>query len=280
MQTGSRKYLFSPHSSETNTHQDFNKLQICQCFHMYQRSFLEECQWKSVPWQYLPKGPFDQLCDIFSDLPGFAVDIALQEMGGPDVSGRIQEAWFALLAWRLDWEETNPHAIQNDDITRLRMEMANGQTSLPEMLWMDLEFENLSQAHQILTYNAALLHLARFGAPIFPDPECKRDVNRMPLTADELADVRREAQRADGGLLLPGAMVHPCQATIEATRALRYIVKQMRSNPGGKVSMVTFSQADIVYWNLLGQPELQTELDALSVDIPIYRNGSSGFREF
>jgi hypothetical protein len=248
---------------------------------MCQRSFLEEWQWKVVPWQYLSKDPFDQLVDIFSDLPGYAVDISLQQMGGPDISGRIQESWYALLAWRLEWEELNPHAIQNDETTRLRMEMADCQTfSLQDMVWMDLEFENLSQALHILTYNAALLHLARFGATIFPDPESKRDVNRLPITPEELAEVRREAKQANGGLLLPRAMVHPCQATIEATRALKYIVKHMKSNPGHKVSMVTFSQADIVYWNLFGQPELSTELEALSVDIPVFRNGSSGFREF
>jgi hypothetical protein len=145
---------------------------------------------------------------------------------------------------------------------------------LEDLLRMRIRFQTPSQALQIFTYNALLLYLTKLGAPVTPGGNAAE----WPLSPQAFSNIRREARRANGRLILPRGFVHPCQAAIEATRALRYLVESLKAEPASRCTIVTFTLVNIVYESLLEQPDLRVHLEALRADFPAFRSLFVAFR--
>ncbi|KAL7940540.1 hypothetical protein V8C42DRAFT_224773 [Trichoderma barbatum] len=136
---------------------------VCQSFALLKRSFLEEPEWKTIPFQVCGKDSSDELLDIMCEIPGQAEDffsyppnIASDTHHSPVF--QITRLSNQLHIWRRKWDEANPRlATRSSGIDGFRTSTTGPNNNVVETL----AFYNLKQATEIFAYNAALLYLSQ-----------------------------------------------------------------------------------------------------------------------
>lgn len=139
------------------------KCQIYQQLCCQKRSFLEAEVWKTVPWQNAAKIFEDRVMDIFVDLPGLAENVA-SPGNWESVSAKVKVLRAALRMWRWDWHIWYSSTVRSVHVPVPPSGGVNGpdeirRTALEQMPSVQLKFDSLTQAVEILYYNVALLYL-------------------------------------------------------------------------------------------------------------------------
>ncbi|KAK4445898.1 hypothetical protein QBC34DRAFT_153894 [Podospora aff. communis PSN243] len=216
----------------------------CQSIWRRSRCFLEDEQWKRVPWQNTPKTFEDRIMDVFINLPGLSEDMAVPERL-INAKERVHASMDALQTWRQDWDASySPHT---------KPPPKNDKQDSIHPLFRDatptrLRFDSPTRALEILLYNSALLYLmqllevaTRRIAALSPPP---LDPTTPKPDAFLLTNPRSSRiQPALEGLHALSAMPELCSATEE------------------KVTIVTPAPMAILYWAVQGMPELTGSWD-------------------
>lgn len=146
-----------------------------ECLVMRKRCFLEDPDWKIIPWALDPKSKISvfYLHDILVDIPGLMEDVdILQHMNDEmpqhqihfaSLSRKIIDHIRALYEWRASWQQMHPDSAA---------EVLTSALSEPETYPSPtvLAFSSIDQANEIMFYNTLLLVLMRLGIRVIgPD---------------------------------------------------------------------------------------------------------------
>ncbi|KAK8215910.1 hypothetical protein IWZ01DRAFT_183241 [Phyllosticta capitalensis] len=200
------------------------------------RSFLEQEQWKTVPWERDPqkRSPSCRLLDILSVVPGLLEDEdSLENHPDPQplreaLLAQTQDLLQELFKWRWEWEARNPNAAH-------AVEAANGVDGLaaiPDGLETVLRYKKFVQANEICLYNAVLLWLLRFLGDLcpiepIPGPDSPESDSTYCSTSEEYAELAQKIlyDTAPTPLLLPGQARTLKQPALEICRSFEYLLE-------------------------------------------------------
>ncbi|GAB1201080.1 hypothetical protein APSETT444_010467 [Aspergillus pseudonomiae] len=153
------------------------------------RCFLEEPQWKTIPWAEKPESKtlIDCLHDIMCDAPGLleAVDAFL--VGGDETAriGLCRKALSMLeelYVWRWKWEETFPGASYLVSADRNVQGSPLPSTSAPRPFETVLWFHDFSRAQELCMYDSTLLLVLK----MYQFLACHPEPTRKESTSDPL----------------------------------------------------------------------------------------------
>lgn len=164
-----------------------------------------------------------------------------------------------LSSWRLKWEKANIGAASectpSDVIPRPDVSSPQAQLFY-EMMARKIEFETLSQALDILTYNAGLMYIIQLN-----DIREKGQIQENHLTPADIVYIKKtmDAKSSASPLLLPYETRLLCQPAIESFRFYGNISKQLMTNK--ETILIILAPLGIIYCALKGQPELRRIMD-------------------
>ncbi|KAH8653805.1 hypothetical protein BX600DRAFT_471667 [Xylariales sp. PMI_506] len=209
---------------------------ICQALALKCRLFLEEDEWKSIPWGTTPKTFRDKLTDILVDLPGLRDKVSslslLSEKDQNKLSYDIDRRLSQLFRWRWEWEESNSCSAREIAIKPLAGNHDDKHyLASKDMLSTGIEFIVPDQASEILSYNAAIIELVELQCAVHcqlahmntPIPRLKHNEGGMTARSELM-------HRPDKCLLLPNELNFLWQPAIEALRVLACIPQRFSSD--------------------------------------------------
>ena len=232
---------------------------------------MEDEQWKTIPWQKLPKTPLDKLLDILADVPGIVHDMAASEQPIAPTSRhtfqlKVKRLVAELRKWRWEWDVTNPNAAR--EVTS-RLSLQGVETPVfRELLSRTLEFDSVAQALDLLTYNAGLVYLMQLEDILgIGEPKNSR-------LSDEDMDYIKHAtdHHPESPLLQPGEARFLCQPALEAFRLVPFLYDNLMTSK--ERVMVILAPIGIVYCSLQAHPELNRCMESVLADIPFFRDAS------
>lgn len=200
------------------------------------RSFLEQEQWKTVPWERDPqkRSPSCRLLDILSVVPGLLEDEdSLDNHPDPQplraaLLAQTQDLLQELFKWRWEWEARNPDAAHAVEAAN----GADGLAAIPEGLETVLRYKKFVQANEICLYNAVLLWLLRFLGDLcpiepIPGPDSPESDSTYCSTSEEYAELAQKIlyDTAPTPLLLPGQARTLKQPALEICRSFEYLLE-------------------------------------------------------
>ena len=184
---------------------------IVQALSLRKRTFLEQEEWKTVPWADDPasKNSFDYLVDILANLPGLLEDGAAADT--PKRFRNFRERLIGhfrdLFVWRWNWECSNP-ASTTEVPTYSNVPFSGDGNRVP-LYETVISYKHFQRAREIMLYNSTLLIAMRlakswFAEPLpvalsaFPASERPRPSNPLILPHEKLtsADIAREMCRS------------------------------------------------------------------------------------
>ncbi|KAF2120760.1 hypothetical protein BDV96DRAFT_641417 [Lophiotrema nucula] len=183
-----------------------------------QRLFLEEQEWKVIPWDLKPFSKTQQnyLVDILVDVPGLLQDATkLQGQGDQQVDeellSRVKARLYALYHWRFTWELLNPNAAYEV----MSPPEARKKRVIPRKLFC----QNHGQGAEILLYNAIYIFLFELLQRLSPDT-----VSDVILAVTETAahDAGFSDTAPRGILKLPDEVRDSRDLAIEICRTFEY----------------------------------------------------------
>ncbi|KAE8327072.1 hypothetical protein BDV39DRAFT_205203 [Aspergillus sergii] len=148
------------------------------------RCFLEEPQWKTIPWADKPESKtlIDCLHDTMCDAPGLleAVDsfmVGGDEMARPGLCEKAIAMLEELYTWRWKWQRTYPDASYIISVDVSMQESTS--TSIPRPFETILWFHDFSRAQELCFYGSILLIVLRMCEFLHcrPDPTSKESIN-------------------------------------------------------------------------------------------------------
>lgn len=235
-----------------------------------QRSFLEQEQWRTVPWSsdLAPRSTQSQLIDILAFIPGFLevdkqletnLDVLLQNDLIQQINSQLEELF--KLRWR--WEAANLGTVHEE--THIR------QGNLRPGA---LSFANVSQAADIMTYNAVLIWL--LGLLWKLDP--KQIDSSVTRAANYTRTVSSCQQTQDSPLRRPGEAVYLRDVAIEICRSFNFLLRNIKNS---SISALFFLMPIGLAWNVLKHEEnwrnAINETLALSNITKDYHTGQNAF---
>lgn len=244
---------------------------ICQSFATRKRTFLEEEQWKAVPWAKTPKTALDSLNGILADMPGVVNDMAASEH---PISPATRAAFhrkvgylrMQLQQWRWAWHETHVGMARRMP-SHLKLDGVDTPVFREQLSTM-IEFDSTQQALEMLTYNAGLIYLMQLedvlemGAP-----------HNAPLSAANVEYIRRAgASHPSTPLLLPDEARFICQPALEAFRLIPSLYKNLVTTRDR--IMVILAPLGIVYCATQKHAELSRCMRSVLDDIPFFQGGA------
>ncbi|KAI9741767.1 MAG: hypothetical protein M1834_000153 [Cirrosporium novae-zelandiae] len=159
---------------EHNMFRSSRMIIILACLTRRQHTFLEQEEWKTIPWALQPKSPSCYLIDILSNVPGFLADSkALEDLRLSGASqglisvtrAKLTESVITQLQklydWRWNWESANASTtiVASADASRLK----------PAPFSTILTFTNVRVANAVAVYDAVALLLLRLLSTLHPD---------------------------------------------------------------------------------------------------------------
>ncbi|KAH8675567.1 hypothetical protein BX600DRAFT_535029 [Xylariales sp. PMI_506] len=265
-------------------------LLICRALVEPEPTFLEDEEWKSIPWAYSNKTPEDLLFDILVHLPGLTHDVAMSHsLPQPNCTrllrSRVKDLWYRLAAWRRDWsiayQQSGAEAIEAP---------AQIDTSAVEDPWLrdilstQIEFATLTQALGIMNYNAGLLQLAQldsmllFGSSDYENAE--GEAPRLNPVADLAAIHDAQRDRSKGGespLLGPRDLEYLLQPALESLRVLFFLSTGLSTHK--EKLPVNLQPVGILYCALRSMPEFNTLAPVVDA-IPFFRDAERELGRF
>ncbi|KAL7796234.1 hypothetical protein V8C43DRAFT_278618 [Trichoderma afarasin] len=224
---------------------------VCKSFALRRRCFLEEPEWKTIPFEISGKDSSDELLDILCDIPGQAEDCFssppnIVSDSHPSPMCQIARLSNQLRIWRRKWDEANPRLATGTSTNAMGSKNDGLET---------LAFYNLKQATEIFTYNAALLYLSQLRDAI-------QDGRRWtgPLSIVEM-DYIMNMTRANpqSPLLQPDPVAFTLQPALEAANIFPYLYHCMRTEKLSDV-LVILAPLGIVYCALQSRPNLLSKV--------------------
>ncbi|KAL7905892.1 hypothetical protein GGI35DRAFT_488149 [Trichoderma velutinum] len=244
---------------------------ICKSFALRKRSFLEEPEWKTIPFETSGKDLSDELLDILCEIPGQAEDCFssppnIVSDSHPSPMFQIARLSNQLHIWRRKWDEANPRlATRTSGINTTGSKNDVSET---------LAFYNLKQATEIFTYNAALLYLSQLRDAI-------QDGRRWtgPLSIAEMDYIMNMTKaNPQSPLLQPDPVMFTLQPALEAANIFPYIYHYMRTETLSDV-LVILAPLGIVYCALQSRPNLLSKV-AGQFETPFFNEVGSMLRSY
>lgn len=245
-------------------------MQICQSFAIRRRIFLEELEWKTVPWEKMPKTALDSLIDILADMPGIVNDMAASEhpispTTRSSFHDKVGQLRTQLTAWRWAWDTANPDA-GHEVFSNLKLSNIDTPIFREELATL-IEFDTTQLALEMLTYNAGLIYLLQLEDHLHIGPP-----HNAPLTAEDTEYIRTIRRRKTSSpLLLPGEAKYICQPALEAFRLIPSLYKNLVTSKDR--IMVILAPLGIVYCATKSNAELSRCMKSVLDDIPFFGGG-------
>lgn len=191
----------------------------------HRRLFLEQEEWKRIPWalEGTTKSQQNHIIDILVDVPGFLYDdTQLRESNDPaaraDLLSRVKSRLYALHNWRYVWEMLNPNAAYET--------MPTTAPSKPRVFPRRLHFRSHEQAAEILLYNAT--HMWLIGLLLRLDPGNVSIITTTAATAAHDAGFPDSFPR--GALRLPDDNLSLRDPAVEIVRTFEFQMTDPEKN--------------------------------------------------
>jgi hypothetical protein len=166
--------------------------------------------------------------------------------------------------WWTKWNRMNPHsAYEVDgglDISRVR------DPHMLQILLKTIRFRTVSDAIELLGYNAALVYLMELATEL-TNPGYART---SPTPHLPKAFPPRDDDAPPSPLTPPGLIRRLSQPAIEALRIMPYLAQESAINAPPIIMPIW--PLGIIYFTLKRLPELQDCLDIMLTGIPFFRN--------
>ncbi|KAJ9136594.1 Transcriptional regulatory protein moc3 [Pleurostoma richardsiae] len=255
---------------------------VCQSFAYRRRTFVEEDQWRTVPFLKNGKTWLDRLFDVMAAIPGVVHDMAASERPASPATKlffarRVRELAADLHRWRWGWARAHRGAARAVPSRRLAAAAAVRTPAFRELLATELELGSVSQALELLTYNAGLAYLMQLEDVLGISERTASTTGSGGGGGDPLSFPDMDAIRAaaaahpDDPLLLPSEARFPWQAAAEALRVVPYLRDNLLSSD--ERVMVPLAPIGIVYCALRAHPELSRCMEhSVLSEIPFFRD--------
>lgn len=192
-----------------------------------QRLFLEDKDWRVVPWELEPdaKRQQDRLVDVLVRVPGLLQDQTRllefpNDQGRKALASEVFRSLKELFAWRWAWEAQNAGSVWEED----RTEASGNASNPPIVLRQLLVFASFTAAVEIALYNAVLLCLLGL---LFSELSPSEAQTHISVAVSRTKPEGR--WQANPGLTLPSTPLYLRAAAIEIVRAFEYQLKHARS---------------------------------------------------
>jgi len=186
------------------------------------RCFLEEENWRTVPWAIEPSSKSRQnyLADILVTVPGMLEDDAALSQQDDSTAraaliDRVERQLVNLFKWRWKWEELNPFSAWEEQVSS-NSSAAPGQNRVFESVFCFSAFE---QATEIVFYNAVQMWLVGLLWRLAPSntPAIISLAARIAATQTSTLEATNVTP-----LLLPGMSFSLREPAIEICRIFEY----------------------------------------------------------
>ncbi|KAH9205544.1 hypothetical protein DL95DRAFT_439113 [Leptodontidium sp. 2 PMI_412] len=196
------------------------------------RCFLDQENWRSVPWAMEPnsKSPQNYLADILATIPGMLQeDAALGRHDGSrgrsTLIGRVERQLVELFKWRWEWERLNQFSAWEEPVSSNPFAIP-GQDRIFESIFC---FSSFEQATEIMLYNAVQMWLVGLLWRLAPSNSATIISSAAQITATRTGTL--EDTNANP-LLLPGMSFSVREPAIEICRVFEYQCLNMQHSRG------------------------------------------------
>jgi hypothetical protein len=205
------------------------------------------------PWEQSPQS---QLAGIFVTVPGFLEDYSSVDRNGDeklrdDLLHRVSTQLENLFRWRWEWDVLNPNAAWETEFSEKTSGLPTSNHCVPSISRLcgkHLHFSTLSQASEIMLYDAILLWLIGLLWKLNPTT-----IADIVLSASAKAKSSSEmlcclSVDSTGSLLVPGATFHLRETAIEICRCFSFQIDNIK---GQYVSSLFFLLPVGIGWSVL-----------------------------
>jgi hypothetical protein len=192
-------------------------IQIARALQERKRTFLEQPEWKTIPWAADPLGRShaNYLLDMLADVPGLLEDEThldpLKDPVGTDILRHlVLEHLYSLYEWRWAFESRSPGAIIEVDESPRDNEISGSANKFHRTR---LQYTGFVPVNELSLYNAIQLFLLRILLDLV-------DGSSYPEVENFFAEAnaRRRAHTLSSPLLLPGEANSLLQVAVEICR--------------------------------------------------------------
>ncbi|KAH8670906.1 hypothetical protein BX600DRAFT_537231 [Xylariales sp. PMI_506] len=230
------------------------RIQLCQALVQKCRLFLEEEDWKAIPWSHSPKTTTDRLVDILVDIPSLTEKVTSQSKyftpsARAELLIKIRSLRTSLVSWRWAWEDLYPNAAREVAIKPLVVDL--GLSYVSQVMSTGIEFALPNQASEILTYNASMIKLVQLESMLYYENANLETPVSMPIERPRtkgMCDSKGEQQTS--ALVLPNQLSFMWQLVWEALRVLARLSRQFSVTEAK--TFVSLSPIAILYCFLRG----------------------------
>jgi hypothetical protein len=187
----------------------------------------------------------------------------------------VEKLLVSLEEWRWEWDRANPEAAR--EVARPFVIASVSNPVLSEMLATSFEFESVTKALEIVTYNASLLYLMQLKSTLASSGELQEPFPPQDITRQGR---RGAACGSRTPLLLPGEATTMWQPAIEALKAVPFITRSLAVT-AEMLTFIPLAPLGIVYWTLNSEPELRDGLDTVLTSLPVFEDAQrvyAGYR--
>lgn len=193
------------------------------------RTFLEQPEWKTVPWalNQQKKAFYSRIQDLFCDIPGMFEDAASGDVD--DLQARVDHTARALTSLRWEWERENPQSCW--EVAPSPLTSLNGVPLFQTVL----HYRNVDLAVDTIYFD--LLHLLLY--------RISDKAGLTPLQAEEEEGVITlvSGPRSNNATLVPGPGLDRVQFAVEICRSIDFLIQGKRQSLGAFVLLFPLAVA-------------------------------------
>ena len=210
--------------------------QIARALTLRQRTFLEDQDWKSIPWMDDPtsKNSVQYLLDVLASIPGLVEDedrlladqTTMSSANQDQLDScrrRLLKILGELFLWRWDWERLHPNVafeVVTDPATSITLD-AKGAPMYRTILF----YHDFHEGRAPMLYNTGLLILLRLAE--------SWDMPDAPLLALSTLSYRNPPILSSNPLVLPHTALAPAEVLCEIIRSVEYFLQDSHVSAGG-----------------------------------------------
>jgi hypothetical protein len=174
--------------------------------------------------------------------------------------------------WRLDWEKANP-GVAKEIPSKIFNNYNISNPDLADLLSTSIQFNTLSNALEIVTYNAALIYITQLRILLsLCLAEYEPHVQYIKgVTLSALPTTGKPAPERRSPLLLPGETTHAWQPALETLRIIPSINVSLSGTPE-HCDLIIIAPLAIAYSWLRHQAELHDLFTPVLDHIPFFRD--------